>query len=162
MCSFESDQHKRRAKANELRSLTNYQGPWPPSSRSDQIPDTGKSNLTTPLRPIRAKAEPFYLTPRKVESPHYAPDSAPSKYQISGYMGFVPKTQRYLGEGYPIITSKALREHDSETERMNRSYVEPVVVRRPPGKPAPSVILYPKTTGLVPRYMGHIPGKQIQ
>lgn len=157
MSSFEADQHKHRSKTEELRTLTSYQGPWPPSSGGG---DAGTSSITTPLRPVRSKAEPFYSTPKEAGSPHYAPDSAPSKYHISGFMGFVPKAQRYIGQGYPIITSQALQEHERETKRLTRSCLEPVTICRPPEKPMRSLELYPKFTGLMPRYMGHIPGKE--
>lgn len=162
MCSFEADQHKQRSKREEIRTLTNYQGPWPPSPPGGGGPETsGDPNtpsINTPLRPIRSKAEPYYSTPQQVNSPHYAPDSAPSRYQISGYMGFVPKTQRYLGQGYPIITSKALQEHEMEGRRLARTCLEPVTIVRPPEKPMRTLELYPREMGLIPRYMGHIPG----
>lgn len=123
-----------------------------------RMPSGGNHGPNTPLKPIRAKADPFFLPPTHLRSPHHPTDSGPSKFQISGYMGFVPKIQRYIGQGYPILSSYALREHDRETERIDQTYREPVMVVRQPERPMVTLELYPKRTGLVPRYMGHIPG----
>lgn len=137
---------------DELRTLTGYQA-------EPQTQDSAASQMATPLRPVRAKAKTYYSSNKQqYVSPHCVPEEYPRKYFMSGYMGFVPKSQRYLGQGYPIITGYALQEHADETARLTQSANDPVEVHRPPAKLVSSVLLYPKKTGLVPRYTGHIPG----
>lgn len=160
--SFESDQRRHRNKMEELRSLTHY----PPldANSADAMPGktTGTSNLTTPLHPVRAKAKPYYPSSAgehyHAPSPHGLPAGHPGKYYMSGFMGFVPKAQRFIGQGYPVITGHALREHTRETEQLERSATLPVDVHSVPDKPKGSVQIYPTNMGLLPRYTGHIPG----
>ncbi len=162
--SFEADQRRHRNKMEELQSLTHYQ-PIQSSGR-DGGDTTATSNMTTPLRPLRPKAKPYYPSGSgnqyAAKSPHYMPADHPGKYYMSGFMGFVPKAQRFIGQGYPIITCHALRDHASETERLVQSAMEPVDVHSVMEKPTGSVEIYPRTTGLIPRYTGHIPGQWIQ
>lgn len=73
-------------------------------------------------------------------------------------MGFVPKAQRFIAQGYPIITHQALQEHAVETEKQVLSKSQPVTIHRPPQKLVKLVEIYPKNRGLVPRYTGYIPG----
>ena len=153
--SFEGDQRRHRDKMEDLRALTHYQGV------SDRDNSGGTSSLTTPLRPLRPKAKTYYpssIDHSATTSPHYLPANHPGKYYISGFMGFVPKAQRFIGQGYPIITSHALNQHASETARLSESALEPVDVHSAPEKPASSVEIYPKASGMIPRYTGHIPG----
>ena len=84
---------------------------------------------------------------------------------MSGYTGFVPKARKYLGQGYPIISQQALSEHFSEKDRLDRLKSAPVETGRVTGTlaradtahPKAGSLLYPKSSGLVPRYTGHIP-----
>ena len=157
--SFEADQRRHRGKMEELRSLTHYQ----PIQSSDRGNTTGTSNTTTPLRPLRSKAKPYYPSGTgdqyATKSPHCMPANHPGKYYMSGFMGFVPKAQRFIGQGYPIITSHALQDHANETARLVQSATEPVDVHSVMEKPAGSVEVYPRASGLIPRYTGHIPGQ---
>lgn len=88
-------------------------------------------------------------------------DCYPNRFFISGYTGFVPKARRYLGLGYPIVTCHALQEHTAEGKRLNLTKNEPIDLHKPTEKVVSSVGLYPKETGLLPRYTGHIPGKLV-
>lgn len=161
LTSFEQEQHKHRTKMEELRNLSNYRGQT--DAQSPQ--NSATSNITTPLRPLRAKAKPYYSSqPLTLVSPYCVPpdDQPTGRYHMSGYMGFVPKAQRFIAQGYPIITNQALREHALETEKQVLSKSQPVTVHRPPQKPIKSVEIYPKHRGLVPRYCGYVPGQKFR
>ena len=83
------------------------------------------------------------------------------KFFMSGYTGFVPKARKYLGQGYPIITRKALHEDAIESSRLEAARHAPVVVNRQSELLVPLSVLYTKGQGLMPHYTGHIPGKEI-
>ena len=162
MTAFEEDQRAHRSKMEELHSHTMPTNQLQAEMGGDsQQQNSTSSSLATPLRPIRAKAKPFYSTPSNkiTMSPYSVPqEGQPKEYHISGYMGFVPKAQRYIGQGYPIVTSQALQDHALETKMDTRSKTLPVVVHRPVEKTPKTVELYPKHCGLVPRYSGYVPG----
>ena len=87
------------------------------------------------------------------------PDDHPQKYHMSGYTGFVPKARKYLGQSYPTITRYALQEQAAEGKRLDKTCNEPIKVFRPVEKVKTVVGIYPKDTGLVPHFTGHIPGR---
>ena len=118
----------------------------------------------TPLKPIAQEAKPYLPLYSKQKystiSPFNMPDGHPQKYFMSGYTGFIPKQQKYMGEGYPIITTKALQEHALECEKLEELMKAPVVLDHPPPVVKQAPLLFKKGQGLLPRYTGHIPGKQ--
>ena len=147
---FEQDQHKHQALVEEMRSVRTHKG----------SPGSSLAQNTTPLVPINIKAKPYlpgYAKQHSI-SPYYMPDDHPQKYYMSGYTGFVPKARKYLGQSYPIITRSALQEHAAEEKRLSKSWNQPIRVFRSEQKETTSTGIYPKDTGLVPHYTGHIPG----
>lgn len=123
-------------------------------------PGSSLAQNSIPLQPTNAKAKPYlpgYAKQHSI-SPYYMPDDHPQKYYMSGYTGFVPKARKYLGQSYPIITRSALQEHAAEEKRLSKSWNEPIRVFRPEQKERTTTGIYPKDTGLVPHYTGHIPG----
>ena len=153
--SFESDQQGNKEKYKELQTLRGYQSD--PGSRESFT----LAQNTTPLRPINPKARPYLPAYAKQHSisPFYMPDDHPQKYHMSGYTGFVPKARKYLGQSYPTITRYALQEQAAEEKRLAKTSDEPIKVFRPVEKVKTSVGIYPKDTGLVPHFTGHIPGE---
>ena len=139
----------------ELRTLARLQ-----SDPAERAQSTLAQN-TTPLPPISSKPKPYLPSYAKQHSisPFYMPDDHPQKYYMAGYTGFVPKARKYFGRGYPNITRQALQEHSSEDKRMEQSQLEPVRVFRPQEQTKSSIGIYPRDTGLVPHYTGHIPGQ---
>lgn len=121
---------------------------------------TTSSGRLPPLKPVAPTAAPYMpvYTKHYTVSPSEIPHGEPDKYFISGYTGFVPRQQKYIGQGYPIITHRALTEHGNECKRLQQVLSAPVTLNRPsvPVKPVP--LLYKKGQGLLPRYTGHIPG----
>ena len=152
--SFEEDQARHKSSLRELRTL----------SRSQEDPATRERSTraqnTTPLKPVSATPI-FYLPPYAKQhsiSPFYMPDDHPQKHFMSGYTGFVPKAQKYLGESYPIITRRALQDLAGEEKRMRETTDAPVSVFRPEVKAKALATVYPRDSGLMPHYTGHIPG----
>lgn len=154
IAGFEFDQQRHQAKIDDLRTLAQLQ--------SDPSHSGGNSlaQSTTPLTAV-SKPKPYLPAYAKQHSisPFYMPDDHPQKYYMAGYTGFVPRARKYFGQGYPSITRHALQEHSAEEKRMEASRFEPVQVSWEPERARPSIVIYPKDTGLVPHYTGHIPGQ---
>ena len=143
--NFKSDQSKHENKREDMRTHRHVQFSTAPP---------------TPLRPVAPKADAYLpqLTRRHTVSPLSLPEGHPGRHFISGYTGFVPKHQHYIGQGYPIITRQALEEHSGDCRRLEESLNAPVVLHRPSKWVKPTPILYKKGQGLLPRYTGHITG----
>ena len=143
--AFKDDQDRYEAKAKNMRKgVVNA-----PKSQS------------MPLTPVAKEPRPYlpaYIRKNSI-SPHYLPSGDPHKHFMSGYTGFVPKAQKYLGQGYPIISRQALSEHAEECKRLSQSINTSVVLEQPMVSTPPSCLLYSKGQGLIPNYTGHIPGK---
>lgn len=78
---------------------------------------------------------------------------------MSGYTGFVPKAQKFMGQSYPIITRRALQDLAAEEKRMRENHDAPVnVTTREEVKGKALARVYPRDSGLMPHYTGHIPG----
>ena len=124
---------------------------------------TSPKSLDTPLKPIAVRPKPYLpaYTKQHSISPYYMPNGHPDKYFMSGYTGFIPKTQKYIGQSYPIVTGNALQDHFKECEKREASLQAPVVLDQPLLTPCPTSILYSSGSGFIPNYTGHIPGKQI-
>ena len=115
-----------------------------------------------PLKPKLDTGVP-YLSPWALQhsiSPHYMSQNDPKKYFMSGYTGFVPKSRKYMGKGYPVITNEALKEHADSEQHISQVKTEPVIVHRPTPHPPQMPKIYPVKSGLVPNYTGHIPGRR--
>ena len=148
---FKKDQQQYKNKMEEIRGGR---------IKSSSVP----VSVQTPLKPIAPKPKaylPMYAKQHSI-SPFYMPDGHPQKYFMSGYTGFIPKTQKYIGQGYPIITRNALREHAQECERLEVSFKTPVILERTPQPTSSTSILYKKGRGLMPHYTGHIQGQHMQ
>ncbi len=85
----------------------------------------------------------------------------------AGYAGFVPRSRGLLGHGFPIITHAALGEFTDEQRAFRARQREPATLRREPAPAASGAeappggvgVLYPKCSGIVPHYTGHVPGE---
>lgn len=113
-----------------------------------------------PLHPIAPKAKQYFTTENSQysTSSHVTLDGRPQRYFMSNYAGFVPRVRKYLGQGYPIIASQAFMEHVEDGKRRLRTMSEPITLDLPKEKVSAMVGIYPKESGLIPRYTGHIPG----
>ena len=153
--SFEHGQQKQKASEAEFRTLSQLQSD--PSTR----PHETLAQNTTPLKPLAEKAKPYLLSYTKQHSisPFYMPDGHPQKYFMAGYTGFVPTARKHFGQSYPIITTTALHEHKAQSDRLSKSWNEPVSVFRKEESRVQGSTIYTKGSGLVPHYTGHIPGE---
>lgn len=141
----------------ELQTLSQQQG-----NDSERKTHTVAQN-TTPLVPIAEKAKPFLPSYSKKHStsPFALPYGHPNKYFMSGYMGFVPRLEKYFAQGYPVNTKRALVEFAEDGIRLQESQDKPFTLKPPAGErtsPIGQSMIYPKSTGLIPHYTGHIPG----
>ena len=155
--SFEGDQQLYQSKMDELQTLSQQQ-----ENDSKRKNHTIAQN-TTPLMPIAEKAKPFLpaYSKKHSTSPFALPYGHPSKYFMSGYMGFVPRLEKYFAQGYPINTKRALVEFAEDGIRLQESQEKPFTVESPAEEktsPGGQSMIYPKSTGLIPHYTGHIPG----
>lgn len=140
--SFEIDQNKHQEKMEELRNAT-----------------LGKNVVS--LHPIAPKAKPFYANMDGTQfavASHFTLDRQPRRYFVSGYTGFIPRARKRLGQGYPIIASQAFEERNTDIERRQRTLSEPVALHQAEERVSALVGIYPKETGLIPLYTGHVPG----
>jgi len=136
------DQNKHQQKMEELRNAT-----------------LGKNVIS--LKPIAPKADPYYVNLDSTQfatASHFTLDGQPRRYFVSGYTGFIPRARKRLGQGYPVIATQSYEERMADTERRRRTLSEPVVLRQPEEKVSGLVGIYPKETGLIPLYTGHVPG----
>eukprot|EP00116_Pleurobrachia_bachei_P008448 sb/3468710/ len=108
-----------------------------------------------PLPPARGPAEP-YVGRRRAASR--------VDYHISGYTGFLPMSRNKISMGYPKMTEQAISDYREQERRQaamklapkqpNEHVVaRPIMVRRE---------VYPKASGMVPHYTGHIPGEKFR
>jgi hypothetical protein len=120
---------------------------------------------TTRMKPLQPSSfiNPNKLTASSMKkmfstSPHSLPDGHPEKYFISGYTGFIPKAQIYIGQGYPVITHKALIEHANSTNRLREGSTKSFVLNRPAVSTPKTYTYTKKNNGLIPHYTGHVQG----
>ena len=153
--NVEQSQQKQKKSDAEFRTLSRLQSD--PSARLHKT----LAQSTTPLKPIADKAKPYHLSYSKQHSisPFYMPDGHPQKYFMAGYTGFVPTARNHFGQSYPSITSIALREHKEQSDKLSKSWNEPVSVFSKKEKKVQTSTVYPKGSGLVPHYTGHVPGE---
>lgn len=157
IADFESYQRSYSGKCQEMRTVSAMQS-------TPSAPECTLVKQPVPLKPKLDSSMP-YLSPWALQhsiSPHYMSQNDPKKYFMSGYTGFVPKSRKYMGKGYPVITNEALREHADSEQRISQLKTEPVTVHRPTPIPPQMPKLYPVEAGLVPNYTGHIPAQKFK
>lgn len=160
--SFENDQQRCQAKMDELQTLSQQQ------ENDDERKNFTIAQNTTPLMPIAEKPQPFLpaYSKRHSTSPFALPYGHPDKHFMSGYMGFVPRLEKYFAQGYPINTKRALVEFAEDGMRLQESQEKPFTVELPTTgeqiAPTGQSMIYPKSTGLIPHYTGHIPGQKFK
>lgn len=73
----------------------------------------------------------------------------------TGFTGYVPKARFLFGAGYPIITNKALIQFGNEMKACRTSFN----LQKKDSTSLPLIpSIYPSKTGILPSYMGHVPG----
>lgn len=78
-------------------------------------------------------------------------------------MGFVPRSQTLVGKSFPKVTKEALDTFTNEMKQQNELKNHPIDFRRPKTTCAlrsqETHEIYPRKSGMIPRYGGHVPGK---
>ncbi|KTF81286.1 hypothetical protein cypCar_00019029 [Cyprinus carpio] len=151
LSEFSQEQEKRlRAASADLSFTVN-----------DSFPDFKPKRLNSPLTAISKDPAPYKAPhPWKPQgSPYIMEESSPHKYFISGFTGYVPKARFLFGAGYPIITNKALIQFGNDMKTCRTSFN----LQRKDSTSLPLIpTIYPSKTGLLPSYMGHVPGYRFQ
>ena len=62
------------------------------------------------------------------ESPYYMDNDDPRKFFISGYTGFVPHTQSFIGSVFPLTCNKGLRKFTDLQCNVKQNLCKPVIV----------------------------------
>ncbi|EDO30910.1 predicted protein [Nematostella vectensis] len=165
IADFHQNQLKHRQKAINLRTITEIQ-------RGKQVlPELITSDTRTlskfqvPLKAIADKPKMYYSkkAPQHSLSPLALSNDNPKKHHKSGYSGFVPRYRGLMGEGYPVLTNKALIAFSSNMENMKKIKDLPVTIERPEVRLVDTRPIYPKNnTGLVPHFTGHVPGEKFR
>ncbi|XP_072015927.1 ciliary microtubule inner protein 2B-like [Amphiura filiformis] len=171
---FEKDQIDHSAKISSMRRIRYIQeGKVKPTEEEKKR--QWAPMKTVPLKPI-SNAWTIYRSPYEKQystSPYFMRDDNPRKCFMSGFTGFVPNTQGRLGIGYPVVTNRALVEFTSEPthsldrfkdldmicEGEHQEWERLQQYELKPHKPRKPHTVYHRTSGLVPLYTGHIPGK---
>lgn len=147
----------------EIRTLSRPHDPPPQTVAPSTHAKPGTTtHIATPLKPILFGVPKFYIPPyaqQHTSSPFNMPDGHPLKYCVSGYTGFIPKARNYLGQGYPIISRRALQDFAGEEKRLRASWDSPVQIFRQEDKTRSPATIYVKDSALLPHYTGHIPGE---
>ena len=108
--------------------------------------------------PQLCKPEDYPIKPRAFEygtSPYKLPRGHHDRYFVSGYTGFVPRSQELIAKCYPQLTTDALDLHKIEQARVRGNPKDNVIVFER-AKTAPPKIYVPDS-GLIPNYTGHVP-----
>jgi hypothetical protein len=160
---FEVSQRQNNQRIAEIR-LSNALKNSNMEKKSNDLsfPDITNRYLT-PLEPVtNAQIQFSDRSPKPPVSPYDMQNNNPKKYFMSGYTGFVPKIQNYLGSGYPVMSHRALTDFKDTQKRLVRASVEPFMLVRdaPPNKDIKPI--YPVESGIIPKYTGHIPGERFR
>ncbi|ESP04526.1 hypothetical protein LOTGIDRAFT_237357 [Lottia gigantea] len=164
IADFEFDHQKHDQKLRELKVIGDVQtGKLLPSPELPPI----KSRYVTPLKrvtiePVSARVPGTARSVQAPVSPYQLPNEDPMKNFMSGYTGFVPRSRGIIGMSYPIITHEALNTFSNETYRSKMLSQQPVNLHQEEQKIVNMKQIYPKETGLVPHYTGHIPGQKFR
>jgi len=122
------------------------------SERLRMAVERGKA---VPLTPIRRSAKPYV-------SRRSSSKSTRLDYHISGYTCFLPMSRNKIGMGYPSMTKQAIADYRAKEREQAATQDLPFQLERTTRKKEISRMVYPKTSGMVPHYTGHVPGEKFK
>uniref|UniRef100_H2XN32 Ciliary microtubule inner protein 2B n=1 Tax=Ciona intestinalis TaxID=7719 RepID=H2XN32_CIOIN len=109
-----------------------------------------------------------YINPSKKQNtgkPYFLEDGHPEKNFKSGFAGHVPFYKDLGGQGFPEVTTRALKEFSRERSRykdlMQRN-ITTQSLTRPSSIKRNAVSAPPSYSGLIPRYAGYVPGQKFR
>lgn len=95
--------------------------------------------------------------------PHFLDNDHKEKWLKKGYSGHVPFANEELGKSHETLTRSALSKflnHSNSRKHNEFAPVSIILSKKQETKEfdKPELVIYPKSTGLLPLYGGHVPG----
>ena len=107
------------------------------------------------LIPVKRSAEPYVSRRNSSRSNRL-------DYHISGYTGFLPMSRNKISMGYPKMTKQAIADYREKERQQEELQDLPFQLERKIENPVIRRVVYPKKSGMVPHYTGHIPGEKFK
>ena len=85
-------------------------------------------------------------------------DDDPNKFHKSGYMGYVPRRKELIGLSYPVSSHVAIKQFHDDCRLHSAEALRPITITRQVQSARDSRTIFPKDSGIVPHYTGHVPG----
>ncbi|XP_066997275.1 CIMIP2 protein CG18335 [Anabrus simplex] len=169
LSEFFKSQMKYRHAAKQLQRTSQLQdGRYCPKSLEDK--QLIKSQFRLPLLDVRPEqvavtrdmpvTEPALQPPRQGYSPYFSDCDDPEKYLKGGFGGHVPFGFSRFGESNQPYTNSALCDFTNNYRmRMSTEWAPVSIIRPDPPLQIQATEIYPKHMGLLPGYLGHVPGQ---
>ena len=81
-----------------MRKNPSQHDEWKKSLRNEIERVRSNQHLKTPLRPIAEKLPPYYSKHKQQGSPYPLPNGHPGKHFMTGYTGFIPRAEEFMGK----------------------------------------------------------------
>ncbi|XP_076232496.1 CIMIP2 protein CG18335 [Calliopsis andreniformis] len=169
LAEFERQQLKNKAALNELKQTIAMQsGQGEPRNLKERL--LIKSQFKLPMLAVRPDCvgvmrnlfvDEKYEVPRDHSpSPYFMDNANPQKYFISRYAGHIPYGYSHFGASNVPATNSALCDFTSNYRKRQSTEWAPVTISRPdPPLLIQPTTLYHKHVGMIPNYLGHVPGE---
>uniref|UniRef100_H2XMX3 Ciliary microtubule inner protein 2B n=1 Tax=Ciona intestinalis TaxID=7719 RepID=H2XMX3_CIOIN len=157
---FSNDQEAHKRKSSELSWAMHLQQTDQRNQQERQLVNTMHR---LPLKQIRSFQ---YINPSKKQNtgkPYFLEDGHPEKNFKSGFAGHVPFYKDLGGQGFPEVTTRALKEF-SRRNITTQSLTRPSSIKRNAVSAPPSCNeqIFLIDSGLIPRYAGYVPGQKFR
>ncbi|XP_014608476.1 PREDICTED: UPF0605 protein CG18335-like [Polistes canadensis] len=169
LAEFERQQIKNKEALNQLETVIALQsGRSEPRNLKDRL--LIESQFKLPMITVRPDCvgvmrnlpvDEQYEVPRDhAPSPYFMDNANPTKYFISGYAGHIPYGYAHFGATNVPATNSALCDFTSNYRHRQSTEWAPVTISKPdPPLLIQSTEIYHKHVGLLPNYLGHVPGQ---
>ncbi|KAE8742515.1 hypothetical protein FOCC_FOCC011925, partial [Frankliniella occidentalis] len=168
MSDFEQQQRRERATRNQVvRAQQLQNNAADPKHLLDRMVQANQWKMPLYMvRPemsgvIRKVCAPEAAVPpaRSAVSPYFMDPNDPEKYFVLGYTGHVPYGMARYGQTSQALTNSALCDFTHNYRRRQSTEWAPVgVVQADPPLLLTPPEIYHKHVGLLPHYVGHLPG----
>ncbi|XP_012270479.1 UPF0605 protein CG18335 [Orussus abietinus] len=168
LAEFEREYLKNKAALNELNKVISVQsGHGKPRNLKDRLLLESKFKL--PMLTVRPDCVGVMRNlpvdeqcerPRDhAPSPYFMENTNPNKFFISGYAGHIPYGYAHFGTTNVPMTNSSLCEFTTNYRTRQSTEWAPVSISRPdPPLLIQPAEIYHKHVGLLPNYLGHVPG----
>ncbi|XP_076161676.1 CIMIP2 protein CG18335-like isoform X2 [Ptiloglossa arizonensis] len=169
LAEFERQQQRDKAALNELKRIITVQGGLgEPRNLKDRL--LIKSQFKLPMLTVRPDCvsvmknlfvDEQHETPRDHSpSPYFMNNADPKKYFINGYAGHIPYGYSHFGASNIPATNSALCDFTTNYRKRQSTEWAPASISRPdPPLMIQPTMIYHKHVGMLPNYLGHVPGE---